>query len=300
MRLRFPLLLDGPIGTELARRGVRLDPHLWSSRALIEHPDLVREIHRDYIAAGADIVTTNSFRTNPRAVNRSEYAGRAEHLTRRSVELAREAALEFPEREILIAGSIAPVDDCYAPDLTPRRAELYSEHLQHIDNLLRAGADLLLLETMNTVAEASAASEAAATREIPFMVSVVTDRTGRKMLSGEPLEECVAELARFRPTAILTNCASPHATLEATRILAHTKAEAGAVWEFGAYPNEGEPDPVLGYERVRPVPLREFVDIAETMLRLGAGVIGGCCGTTPEHTAALAGLFLRAREASVP
>lgn len=283
--LPFPLLLDGPTGTELGRRGVRLDAPLWSARALLDAPEAVIGIHCDYIEAGADVITTNSFRTNSRIVDRSEWAGRAEELTRRSVELARAAIGRCSSgRPILVAGSDAPIEDCYAPDLVPSDDELRTEHREHIGWLVDAGCDLILIETMNTLREAVAACDAASDLGARFMVSLVTDLTGERVLSGELLREAIERLSRFNPSAILTNCSSPRAVLRATEILAKVKAEHSATWEFGGYANSGEPDPLLGYRKVREVPVEEFCDAALGMMKLGARVVGSCCGTTPEHT----------------
>ena len=286
-----PLLLDGPTGTELQRRGFDTRLPLWSARALIESPELVERIHLEYIEAGADVVTTNSFRTNRRVIERAGLPARkAEELTRRSVELARNAVRRSGRSRVLVAGSDAPVEDCYSPDLVPTDEELRSEHEEHIAWLVDAGCGLILVETMNTLREARIASEAAAASGLPFIVSLVTDPTGELILSGESLREGIEALTRFEPLAILTNCSAPRAVLRATEILAGIKEE-GAGWEFGGYANSGEPDPVLGWEFVHTVPIDRFVASAEAMLSLGARIVGSCCGTTPEYTAALASLI---------
>jgi len=288
LALPFPLLLDGPTGTELERRGVRLDPPLWSARPLLDAPEMVIGIHCDYIRAGADVITANSFRTNSRIVDRSEWAGRGEELTRRAVELVRVAIERCAAgRLVLIAGSDAPIEDCYSPDLVPSDEELRAEHREHIGWLVEAGCDLILIETMNTLREAVAACGAASELGARFMISLVTDSSGERMLSGQSLREAVEALSRFGPRAILTNCSAPRAVLRAAEILAETRADLAASWEFGGYANSGEPDPVLGYHKVREVPVGEFCDAALAMVGLGAGVVGSCCGTTPEYTSKL-------------
>ncbi|MCB0713689.1 MAG: homocysteine S-methyltransferase family protein [Ignavibacteriae bacterium] len=283
------LLLDGPTGTELQRRGFDTHLPLWSARALLEAPEVVEQIHREYIAAGAGLITTNSFRTNRRVVERAGYSSEdAKDLTHLSAQLAKRAISLSGREGIVIAGSDAPVEDCYSPDLVPTDAELREEHEEHIAWLVEANCDLVLIETMNTLREAMIASEVAASFDIPFIVSLVTDTTGRSLLSGELLSEGVRYLAEYQPAAILTNCSAPRAVLKATEILAEVKRSTNAEWEFGGYANSGEPDPVLGWDFVQTVPIDRFVASAIEMVNLGARLIGSCCGTTPEYTKELA------------
>ena len=142
------LLLDGATGTELERRGQRCDPPLWSSHALLVRPQMVERIHAEYARAGAEIITANSFRTQRRTLERgeSEYPGladRDEELTTLAVALAR-AGAERSASASWVAGSAAPLEDCYRPDLVPGDDALRAEHARHAGNLARAGADLIV------------------------------------------------------------------------------------------------------------------------------------------------------------
>jgi S-methylmethionine-dependent homocysteine/selenocysteine methylase len=278
------LLLDGPTGTELQRRGIDTTLPLWSARALLTAPEVVEQIHLDYIAAGADVVTTNSFRTNRRAIERSGLAGEAERLTRLSVEIARRAIERSGRTGIVIGGSDAPVEDCYAPDLVPSNEELHAEHEEHIRWLVEAGCDLVLIETMNTLREAAIASEAASTLGSPFMISVVADMNGENILIGEPIYDAVQQLHEFGPQGILVNCSSPQSVLRGVEIIAQVHDDLGAAWRFGGYANSGEPDPVVGWNAVKTVPVVHFCIAVQQMIALGATVIGSCCGTTPAYT----------------
>src|SRR5512139_2644302 len=123
----FALLLDGAAGTELQRRGVDTTLPLWSARALIEAPEVLRAIHKDYLAAGADIITTNTFRTHRRTLTRAGVGERARELTSLAVQIARDAAGRV-DRQIFVAGSMAPLEDCYSPQLVPAADELQVEH----------------------------------------------------------------------------------------------------------------------------------------------------------------------------
>ena len=258
------------MGTEIERRGLALDLPLWSARALLERPDLVLEIHRDNVAAGADILTANTFRTQRGSLESAGLGNRAAELTRAAVSIARQAADEAG-RPVWVAGSAAPLADCYRPDLVADRAVLEREHAAHVENLLAAGVDFVLVETMNTIREAQAAA-GAVRGGAPVIVSFVTDGRG-SLLSGEPLEDAVRAILPLRPFAVGVNC------VPASRV-------RGEVERIQASESETA---VAAYANVLsdPAPPEEYAALAAEWLRGGARVVGGCCGTTPAHVAAL-------------
>ena len=261
-----PLLLDSAMGTEIERRGADVLLPLWSARALDEAPEIVLAIHRENVAAGADVLTANTFRTNRRTVGE-----RARELTRRAVRIAREAAAGA-ERGIFVAGSTAPVEDCYRPDLVPGEAELESEHGEHAANLASAGVDVIFLETMNTIREARIAAAAAARTGTPFVAAFVTDGRGA-LLSGESLREGAREVLPFEPAAVGVNCVPPGALAgELARL-----ADAIPGVPLAAYGN------VLSTGEAPAV----YAALADRWIALGARLVGGCCGTTPAIVAAL-------------
>src|SRR5882672_5942861 len=143
------IVLDGATGTELARRGVDTRGALFSAAAFATGPSIVREVHRDYAKAGAQVVTANTFRTNPRKAGRQW-----REWTALAVKLAKESGA-------LVAGSIAPVEDCYLPELRPPPEVALAEHRQFARALAEAGCDLLLVETVNARDEGLAATKAA-------------------------------------------------------------------------------------------------------------------------------------------
>jgi len=263
---RRPLLLDSAMGSELDRRGVDVRLPLWSARALSEAPETVLAIHRENVRAGADILTANTFRTRQGTVS-----GRARELTRIAVALAREAASEGGRR-VAVAGSVSPLADCYRPDLVAPDAELERGHRDHVENLVAAGADLLLVETVNSIREVQAAATASARSGLPFLVSVVTNGRGA-LLSGEPLEDAVRAVLPLHPAAVGVNC------VEVRRVADELVRAAAAAPELS----------LLAYGNVLTTAEspEDYAAAAEEWIALGAGVVGGCCGTTPAHTAAL-------------
>ena len=203
-----PILLDGATGTELTRRGVDTGLPLWSANALLtdEGTRILKQIHADYLAAGAEIITTNTFRTHVRALAPSGNGARAAELTQRAVEIARAAIAETPDEKMrFVAGSISTLEDCYRPDLVPPEDECRAEHSERIHHLIECGVDLLLLETFNTIREAVIAAKLATISGTPVIVSFVPNPAG-KILSGESLTEAAHQLLPLGIVALGVNC----------------------------------------------------------------------------------------------
>jgi len=276
------LVLDGATGTELERRGAMTSLPLWSAHALIHAPDLVAAIHSDYAAAGADILTANTFRTQRRTLVRGGWGDRAGELTALAVELARRAAQRFAgERTIHVVGSAPTLEDCFRPDLVPGEAALRREHAEHAENLAAAGVDAILAETMNSVREAVAALRAARENGVPALVSFVC-WDGARLLSGEPLRGALAAVVPERPSAVLVNCLPP------SNVGACLPVLRDSALPFGVYPNLGTPVDEAGSQRSEQCEPAAFAELAAEWRAAGARILGGCCGTTPAHIRALA------------
>ncbi len=271
------MLLDGAMGTELARRGANVRLPLWSANALIDDPGLVRTIHEEYIAAGADIITTNTFRTTQRTFRLTGIPDRSEELTSLAVDLAKQARAAFPDRSVRIAGSIAPLEDCYRPDLVPSDEELAAEHALHARRLANAGVDMLLCETMGTAREAHAACTAATSTGLPTVVSFLCSTTG-DLYDGHPIEDAVEAVNDCRPWALALNCISPRFM----RIAIHRLRTASAL-PFGVYANVGLPGDEHDGSMECDIAAEDYIVYAQRWAALGATFIGGCCGTTPEY-----------------
>ncbi|MHC4130357.1 MAG: homocysteine S-methyltransferase family protein, partial [Planctomycetota bacterium] len=225
------LLLDGATGTELDRRGVDIGLPLWSARALLEAPDVLAEIHRAYLEAGAGAVTANTFRAHRRSLAKAGLGARAAELTALAVGLARRARDELrPDAlvrardelrpDALVLGSVAPLEDCYRPELAPDAAACRAEHAEIIGYLIDAGVDFILIETMNNLAEAGAAANAAS-RLAPgkWMISLCTKPQGPPglLLSGEAVGPLLERLHDAR--AVGVNCVPAPAVETQVRFL---------------------------------------------------------------------------------
>ncbi len=287
LRSRFaasPLILDGAMGTELERRGVCGPAPLWSGKALLDAPAVVEAIHREYVAAGADILVANTFRTNPRTLRRAGLLADGSRLNQLAVALARAGCHGRVGREgaePVIAASIGPAEDCYSPDLVPSDAELRDEHMQMASWLAAAGPDLVWIETIGTIREARAAAAACAAIGLPCAVSFVMRETG-DLLSGEPLADAVAAVEPYNPLAVSLNCIPPRGlSLLVPRLRALT------VRPLAAYGHINNPTPLRGWSYSQSVTPDDYAAYAREWFVQGVTVAGGCCGTSVEHIAAL-------------
>lgn len=297
------LVLDGALGTELARRGADMSDPLWSARLLIENPELIRAVHLDYFRAGADVATTATYQaTFEGFAQRGIGVADAAALMRRAVQLACEAREQYvaearPARRPLVAASIGPYGAMLADGSEYRgnygldEAALMAFHRPRLRVLADAGADLLACETLPCLAEARALARLL--EELPgtFAWMAFSCRDAAHDCQGEPFADCVAALDGFdQVAAIGLNCTAPHHVAGLVAMAAaHTRKP------IVVYPNSGEEwDGAAkvwrGQDECVGAPLAEK---AMAWAAGGARLIGGCCRTTPEHIAALARRWAR-------
>jgi homocysteine S-methyltransferase len=277
------VILDSAMGTELQERGVDISLPLWSAAAIFENPDTIRQIHIDNIDAGADIITTNTFRTQRRTFEKANYhhdgmdfSTTAKELTKTAVEIAREAAM-IANENVLIAGSIAPLEDCYKPELVPDTDTLCSEHYEHVMNLVESGVDLLLAETMSSVREISAVLNQIHKTDKQYCISLLC-RNDKLLFSGELIKDAIDIIEKFSPQAILLNCIHPTSIEGILKNLMNLTGRP-----LGVYANVGEPSFYEGASMIVNVTPDEYYNYALKWKNLGVKIIGGCCGTAPEY-----------------
>jgi S-methylmethionine-dependent homocysteine/selenocysteine methylase len=283
-----PILLDGAVGTELFRRGVPTNLPLWSAHALTHDEGLqaLRHLHADYARAGARILATNTFRTGRRTLERAGLGSEWRTLNRRAVEAARAAAAEAP-RETLVAGALAPLEDCYRPDLAPDESTAFDEHRRQAELLSELGVDLILLETMGTAREAMGSLRAARPCGLEILLSLCP-KAPTYLLSGEPLDDLIPALVHEGGESLrglLLNCAIPAVMEQAYPRLADLAGDL----PHGLYPHIGKADEIAGWklpegEEGEP---RFFASRTAALRTPDTRMIGGCCGTSPAHVAAL-------------
>ena len=275
-------IIGGPTGTELERRGFKLEMPLWSARALLDKPELVTEIHSDYIYAGAEIIVANTFRTARWTLEQAGYGHLADELPDLAVSLLVNAIEKAgKEGEVVPTGCLAPLIDASRSSYNRSDRELEREHEEHAVRQALAGAELIACETMVTVREAVIALRAARASGMPAYVSFVpTD--ARHIVSGETLDTAIRAVEGLQPVAIALNCCSVEVMDSALPTL-----RALTNLPIGAYARMGLPD--RGESGAGAVPLtpEEYAVKAEAWSELGVRMIGLCCGANPEYTKAI-------------
>ena len=292
---RQPILLDGGIGTEVMRRGVR-----WRQHGIEDAPDTIRDIHRDYLNAGVDILTTHTFNLTKRnfinffrdgehmsLIGASGLASKADELCRSAISLAKEALTETGKAETVpLAGSISPVMHLFRPDLSPPENDCLAHHRECIKILSDCGVDLIFFEGMNTIREAQAALEAASGFDLPVWMSFVPDMDGN-LLSGESLQSAAHHARSKGVLAVLVSAGSmPMITKSLPNIVNGSPCGAKAV--IGQYsPPSWKPDFYPRFENTDEVSPETYARQVQGWLDRGILIIGGSSGTTPEHIRAL-------------
>ena len=232
-----PILLDGGMGRELRFRGVDVMTSIWSAKALIDNPRVVREVHSDFIEAGADIITINSYGIVKSNLAWAGIEDRFGELNLLACELAKKAR-DASGREVLIAGSLPPLTGSYRPDQVGQFEEIVPLYREQAE-VLAPHVDLLLCETMSSADEGRAAAVAATRVGKPVWVcwTLHEDRSGR-LRSGEDISHAFQSLSDLPVTGVLANCCAPESI---TRAMAQLK-QTGLKY-IGGYANTFQPIP---------------------------------------------------------
>ncbi len=270
-RMGRPLILDGAMGSMLQQSGLKVEGSLWMSLANITNPEKVSKIHKKYLQAGADIITTNTFRTNPTAVKSYIRKLNPEKLIRASVNLALEVA---SGHDVFVAGSNAPAEDCYQKKRTLTHNELLINHHKHIDSLMDNGCHFILNETQSHLDEIKIICKYCAKNNIPYILSIFVDED-LHLLSGEKIFDVIPIINDYYPLAIGINCIRQNTFRKVYKGLS-----SNLTW--GAYLNCGSGE--FNDEKivcgVSPV---DYKNEIKRILPKKPSFIGACCGSTPEH-----------------
>lgn len=277
------IILDGATGTELERRGADTSTPIWSAMALLDAPELVEHVHRDYLDAGAEVIITNTFRTHRRNLDKVGMGERAAELTALAVSIAQKA-VRASGKQACVAGSMAPLEDSYSTAQPSSREEYRREHSEMASNLAAAGVDLLIVETMKDIVEAQAAAQAASKTGLPFSVSFICRPDG-SLLSGERIADAVKAVEPFGPAFLGINC-TPAPTLD----VALKELRAATKLPIAVYANPGHTEDYQTWGETEATQPAAYCRFAQHWIQLGAHLVGGCCGTRPEHITALHGI----------
>ncbi|MCC7360487.1 MAG: bifunctional homocysteine S-methyltransferase/methylenetetrahydrofolate reductase [Anaerolineales bacterium] len=275
-----PLLADGAMGTMLHARGVALD-HSFDALNLAR-PAVVADVHRAYIEAGADLIVTNTFGANRYKLAPAGLGERVAEVNAAAVALARQV-VAGSGRPVLIAGDVGPLGVRLAPFGRVKPEQAVAAFHEQISALAAAGVDVILIETMSDLYEVKAAAEAArAVGGLPVITTMTFTRDDRTLLGDGPAQ-VGRELARLGADVIGVNCSGgPAQVLRLLRALRQVAPRAC----FLVKPNAGWPEHVGG-RIMYPATPEYFGEYATAFVEAGAGLVGGCCGTTPAHIAAM-------------
>jgi homocysteine S-methyltransferase len=274
------LVADGAMGTMLHGRGVSFDQCFDALN--LSDPALIADVHRAYIEAGAQIILTNTFGANRFKLSKHGLEDKVDEVNLAGVELARRVvAASF--KDVLIAGDVGPLGVRIAPFGRVQLDEARAAFAEQVSALAEAGADLLVFETMSDLYEIREAIQAAReTCSLPVIASVTFTRDDRTLLGDSP-EKAARALAEAGADVIGVNCSGGPAQL--LRLLKQMRQAAlGA--KYWVKPNAGWPEQVGG-RIMYPADPEYFGDYALAFCEAGASIVGGCCGTTPQHIAAM-------------
>ena len=278
MEVRFPLILDGATGTELQKRGYQGDAS--AEQWVLEHPEVIVELQRGYVDAGSQVVYAPTFGANRQKLEEHRIFNRVEEYNVRLTALSRQAAAG----RAWVAGDLSPTGQFLAPLGGASFEELVDIYTEQAAALEKAGVDLFAVETMMTLSDARAA--VLAIRSVsskPILVSFTCDENGRT-LSGTDVAAALVVLQGMGVSAFGLNCSTgPDKMLAQLRRL-----RKYARIPLMAKPNAGMPK-VVGDKTVYDCTPEQFTALVPDMLASGVMIFGGCCGTTPEHIAALRG-----------
>lgn len=282
------LILDGAMGTMLQRKGLQGNSESFN----LTNPETIGEIHNEYIEAGADIITANSFSAN--SISQSEYnlSEKAGQMAEAAARIARKAADEAP-RKIWVAGSVGPTskslslaqninDPVFRPYSFDEMAEAFERQIR---GLINGGVDLLLFETcfdaLNTKAALYAIGHIPEASDIPIMISAsMSDKSGRT-LTGQTMEAFYRSIQHCNPLSFGLNCSL--GAEEMIPLIAEVASFAACA--VSCYPNAGLPNEMGEYDES---PSQMAESVRKMALAGSVNIVGGCCGTTPEHIKAVA------------
>ena len=275
---RKTLVADGATGSNLQQRGLaKGDP---GEKWVLENPDGIRQLYADFVNAGSDIILSCTFGASKYLLEQHDLGGRQEEIVTSAVSLAKEA---IGDKDVLIAGSMGPLGQLMQPLGLLSEDDAFQAYHTLASLLAKAGADLILVETQFDLGEASVAVKAAKEAcELPVICSFSFDRGTRTMMGVKPAN-FAQEITESGVQAVGINCGKSIA--QNLEVLSMVKENTDLpVW---FKPNAGLPEVDAGGNTIYPTTPAEMAEMAQQAMALGANIIGGCCGTTPEHIQAI-------------
>jgi 5-methyltetrahydrofolate--homocysteine methyltransferase len=278
------LVADGATGSNLQKMGLKAGQA--PEDLIIDNPDILMELEGMFVKAGSDLILTCTFGGTRMRMKDSKYQDRAPEVNARAVELARKAVAAAGRTEVLVGGSMGPVGALIKPYGPLEADEVKATFAEQAKALAEGGADLLVIETMFAFEETTAAFEGAkSVTDLPIVVSFSYDRGTRTMMGVKP-KDVVKRYSEMGAKVIGANCGT---TLENMETIITEYANTVSGFPLWAKPNAGIPRMDIETEKaIYDMNPEDMANFAKKYVALGAKVVGGCCGSTPEHIAAIA------------
>lgn len=285
-------ILDGGMSRELVRLGAELRQPEWSAGALAESPGIVRQVHEAFIAAGADVITTNSYALVPFHIGEARFHEEGRALTALAGRLAREAA-DGAARPVTVAGSLPPIFGSYEPQLF--RSDRVQDYLTVLVDELAPYVDIWLGETLSLIAEGEAVRQAVHATGKPFWISFTledgpdAENRPSALRSGESVEAAARWAGNSGAAALLFNCSRPEVMAKAVETAAAVFREEGCTAALGVYANAFETDESDGaanetlHATRSDLSADRYGQFACDWVAAGATIVGGCCGIGANH-----------------
>lgn len=283
------IILDGAIGTELQRRGAPMDGMAWCAVATKSHPEMLRQLHEDYIRAGADVITSNTFSSARHMLEAAGLGDETVEINRRAVEIAREARDAAADRPVWIIGAIS----CMAPGLDQARRpdpeQARANYREQAAVMAEAGADVIALEMMVHTERAAAAVEAAVSTGLPVWVGFSCRIADDGAVLMYPTSDDAEVFAEVIPKVMAVGgsvAGVMHSTVEDTGpaldvLFDHWRGPVAA------YPESGEKFTMPIWKFDEKISPEDFAEEAARWVARGVRIVGGCCGMGPEYISAL-------------
>lgn len=280
-------LLDGGMGQELIRRSGKEPTPMWSAGVMLDTPDLVRDLHIDFINAGANVITLNAYSATPERLARDASADLYEPLQKAAIDVAK-AARDSCGKNTKIAGCLPPLYASYRPEVAPAYEEALAAY-QRIAKTQAAQVDVFMCETMSSVKEAKASATAAKEHDKPVWCALsVADDGTTNLRSGEPLQEAITVLDDIGVDAILLNCSKPESINLAWPQMEKLTTSIGAYANgFTSIDSLAPGGTVASMEARNDLDPEHYAAFAMEWVSRGASIIGGCCEIGPAHIAHL-------------
>lgn len=281
-------LLDGGMGQELIRRSGQEPTPLWSARILLDNPELVENLHIDFIRAGAKVISLNNYTATPTRLSRDATIDLFEPIHSEAKRIARSAREKAGVDGVKIAGCLPPLVASYKPELAPSPEDCLTQYRELVA-VQADGVDLFFCETLATIREAIAAAKAVLETALPVIVSFTLDDTHPSQLrSGENLTDAVKAVAPLGVHAVMANCSMPETMNAALPLLVDAFPKVGAYANgFQSVASLDAGGTVAGLQARKDLTPEKYADYVLGWVEMGAKIVGGCCEVGPDHIVAI-------------